>query len=73
VTASDGNIILANFGRVSDAPCDGGSLLSPQPIFSITVDQLVRMGMSELVQADLNGDGVLDRDDMGVLSAVSVE
>jgi len=73
VTASDGNIILANFGRVSDAPCDGGSLLSPQPIFSITVDQLVRMGMSELVQADLNGDGVLDQADMGVVPAEATE
>ena len=73
VAASDGNIILANFGRVSDAPCDGGSLVSPEPIFSITVDDLVRMGLSELVQADLNGDGVLDRADMGVMPAVAAE
>ena len=73
VTASDGDIILTNFGRVSDAPCAGGSLLSPQPIFSITMNQLVRMGMSELVQADLNGDGVLDQADMGVVPAEATE
>ena len=71
VDAADGNIILANFGRVSDAPCmafigDVGAT----PIVSISVRELVQLGMSELVAADLNGDGWLDGRDMKLFERV---
>lgn len=64
VDAADGNIILTNFGRTSDPACAGSTLMIQKPILSIRVRDLARMGMAELIEADLNGDGFLDRRDM---------
>jgi hypothetical protein len=47
----------------SCCPDDGGAG-NPPPILSITVRQLRLMGLGELAVADLNGDGVLDQNDM---------
>jgi len=65
VDSADGAIILANFGRSSDAPCMAfvGDI-GASPIQSISVQELAQMGMSDLVAADLNGDGTLDGEDM---------
>ena len=64
VNSDDGAVIIANFGRMSDVPCIGATLTSPKPIFAIRVRDLGRIGMAHLVEADLNGDGILDRRDM---------
>lgn len=66
VDAADGSVILANFGRTSDAPCMALVDLSPTPVEAISVDELSRIGLADLVSADLNGDGVLDRQDIRV-------
>lgn len=70
VDSNDGAIILANFGRMSDTPCLGATFASQKPILSISCRDLVRIGMAELIEADLNGDGVLDRKDMETVGTV---
>jgi len=64
INATDGNIILANFGLRGDTPCGSGFAEPPQPIVSITVGALLEMGLGELAVADINGDGVLDEADI---------
>lgn len=64
VNATDGNIILANFGLRGDSPCGSGFVDAPQPVVSITVAALHEMGLGELVVADINRDGVLDATDI---------
>jgi hypothetical protein len=66
INATDGNIILANFGTRGDTACGSAFVEAPQPIVSITVDELVRLGLPELVAADLNHDGVLDEADIAL-------
>ena len=71
VDAADGDVILANFGRVSDAPCMAiTGDVSASPIVSISMRELMQLGMSELVAADLNGDGWLDGRDMKLFERV---
>lgn len=64
VNATDGNIILANFGQRGDSLCGSGFMDPPQAITSISVAALAEMGLGELVAADINRDGVLDETDI---------
>lgn len=64
ISSTDGDIILANFGRQGDLVC-GSSLMGPRdPVRAISVAELVEQGLADLASADLNGDGWLDQADM---------
>jgi hypothetical protein len=69
----DGIVNCADFAHIAmnfleeskDACCDDPtSGWQGDPTLSITVKELRRLGMADLAIADLNGDGVLDQDDM---------
>ena len=62
--ATDGNMIIANFGRIGDAACGSSFTGSHEPIMAISVRDLVSQGLVELVGADLNNDGWLDMEDV---------
>ncbi len=66
ITAADGQFILDNFGVQGDGVC--GSPLDGPPTAreSVSVAELVQMGLPELAGADLNGDGWLDLRDMAM-------
>ncbi|MGB0715107.1 MAG: hypothetical protein ACPGXK_04465 [Phycisphaerae bacterium] len=69
VDGADFAFISRNFLEDSKNSCceEPGSTATAganQPIVSITHDELRRRGMPELVEADLNGDGLLDMADM---------
>lgn len=69
VLMNDWTYITANFG-LSDEACDGGLVainamgMQQGPVTSITIAELNRRGLSDLAVADLNGDGVLNPDDI---------
>ena len=62
--ASDGDIIIANFGAKGDAGCGSSFTGSYEPIMAISVSDLVSQGLVDLVGADLNNDGWLDMEDV---------
>ena len=62
--ASDGDMILANFGQKGDTGCGSSFTNSPEPVTSISIAELVDRGMADLVAADLNNDGWLDMADI---------
>ena len=62
--ASDGDMILANFGQKGDTSCGSNFTDSPEPVTSISIAELVDRGMADLVAADLNNDGWLDMADI---------
>jgi hypothetical protein len=62
--ASDGAMIITNFGRIGDAACGSSFTGSHEPIMAISVRDLVSQGLVELVGADLNNDGWLDMEDV---------
>jgi len=62
--ASDGNMIIANFGAKGDAACGSSFTGSHEPIMAISVSDLVSQGLVDLVGADLNNDGWLDMEDV---------
>jgi hypothetical protein len=65
VTISDYQFILRNFLASSkDCCCVGSAAVGATPVTEVTVDQLRQMGMGDLAVADLNGDGVLNAQDM---------
>jgi len=65
VTMDDYQFILRNFLVSSKDCCCGPSAAdSPPALTEISVDQLRQMGEDDLIVADLNGDGVLNADDM---------
>jgi hypothetical protein len=66
VTMSDYNKIIKNFLVSSKLCCCGpdGSSVQAGAITEISVNELRQLGYSELISADLNGDGVLNGDDM---------
>jgi hypothetical protein len=65
VTAADYNFIIRNFLVSSkNACCLGDAASTPTPLAEVSVDQLRQMGMGELVVADLNGDGLVNAQDM---------
>jgi hypothetical protein len=62
--ASDGNMIITNFGAKGDTAC-GSSFTGPkEPVMAISVSDLVSRGLVDLVAADLNNDGWLDMEDV---------
>ena len=65
VDSLDFSFITMNFLEHSKGACcpDGVSEV-PTPVLSATVQQLREWGMSDLIRADLNNDGVLDVQDM---------
>jgi hypothetical protein len=65
VTMDDYQFVLRNFLVSSKDCCCGPSAAdSPPALTEVTVDQLRQMGEDDLIAADLNGDGVLNADDM---------
>jgi len=64
INAADGQFILDNFGVQGDGACGSGLNGPPSPRESVSVAELVQMGLPELAGADLNGDGWLDLRDM---------
>jgi hypothetical protein len=64
-TASDYNFVIKNFLASSKQCCCGPEIGSePMGVTEITVDELVQMGLGDMAAADLNGDGVLNTQDM---------
>ncbi len=66
INSDDGAIIITNFGKQSDAICGGALMGPPEPMSSISVAELVDLGMADLVAADLNNDGWLDMEDVRI-------
>jgi hypothetical protein len=65
VTAADYNFIIRNFLASSkDCCCVGDAASAPTPLAEVSVDELRQMGMGDLVVADLNGDGLVNAQDM---------
>jgi hypothetical protein len=65
VWSSDFYILARNFlEETKDACCDDPTAGRGMPTLSISVKELRRRGMGDLTVADLNGDGVVDQDDM---------
>jgi Dockerin type I domain len=78
VGSGDFTFIQINFLEFSEAPCTGAPLLDggnnfagngntlrrDRPVISISVDDLIAMGMADLAQGDLNNDGMLDESDV---------
>jgi hypothetical protein len=67
VTAADYNFIIKNFLTSSKNSCcegDAASAPAPTPLTEISVDELRQLGMGDLVVADLNGDGLVNAQDM---------
>ena len=64
--ASDGNMIITNFGAKGDTACGSSFTGSGEPIMAISVSDLVSQGLVDLVGADLNNDGWLDMEDVRI-------
>jgi hypothetical protein len=67
VNLTDYNFILKNFLVTAKDCCCGpetGAILPADPITEISVDELLRMGEADLIVADLNGDGLVNAEDM---------
>ena len=61
----DFSIIQMNFlMHAKDSCCPDPEAAAPVPITEISVKELRRMGLGELSAADLNGDGLLNMEDM---------
>ena len=70
INTLDFTFILLHFLRLSEVGC-GEACGPPMPVVpiartTISVTELIDMGLAELVPADLNGDGNLDRKDMSI-------
>jgi hypothetical protein len=65
VTMADYNFILRNFMVSAKDCCCGPQAASlPPPLAEVSVDELRQMGLGDLVVADLNGDGLVNAQDM---------
>jgi hypothetical protein len=65
VTMSDYNFVLNNFLVSAKTCCCGPQTgTAANPVTEVSVEQLRELGYPELIVADLNGDGVLNADDM---------
>jgi hypothetical protein len=69
---SDGCVDLADYTFITkhflestkDCCCGAQPASQPAPLAEVSVDQLRQMGLGELVVADLNGDGLVNAQDM---------
>jgi hypothetical protein len=69
VDSADYNFILRNFLVSAKDCCCGPTAASlPAPLAEVSVDQLRQMGLDDLVVADLNGDGLVNAEDMDAFS-----
>jgi len=68
INATDGNIIIANFGQKGETGCGTSFTSPPEPLNGISVSELVSRGLTDLVGADLNNDGWLDMEDVRMAS-----
>jgi hypothetical protein len=64
INAADGNFILGNFGAQGDGACGSAFDGPPSPRESVSVSELVQLGLPELAAADFNGDGWLSLADI---------
>jgi len=65
VTMADYNFVIKHFMEsAKDCCCGPQDAIQPAPLAEVSVDQLRQMGMGELVVADLNGDGLVNAQDM---------
>ena len=68
VDSADFTFIQINFLEGHEANCCGEpgmlGMTVPPPVLSISVEELIDRGMAELAVADLNGDGMLDTEDV---------
>jgi hypothetical protein len=65
VGMDDYNFIIDNFLTSAKDCCCGPQASSlPPALTEVTIDELRQMGLGDLAVADLNGDGVLNADDM---------
>jgi len=69
VDSIDFNYVATNFLAVRDLNCNGASLMAPGgpgdgPVTRISVEELQKQGMAELIRADLDHDGWLDQADV---------
>ena len=68
INATDGNIIIANFGQKGETGCGTSFMSPPEPLSAISVAELVDRGLTDLIGADLNNDGWLDMEDVRMAS-----
>ncbi len=69
VGSADFGFVTLNFLSVRDLNCNGASLTAPggqgdAPVTRISVEELQKQGMAELIRADLDRDGWLDQADV---------
>jgi hypothetical protein len=65
VTSADYNFILNNFlVSAKDCCCGPQAASLPPALTEVSVEQLRQMGLDDLIVADLNGDGLVNSDDM---------
>jgi len=65
VNVADYNFIVKNFLLSAKECCGGPQAASPPaPLAEVSVDELRQMGLGDLVVADLNGDGLVNTEDM---------
>jgi len=66
VETNDFTYIQTNFLETHDPACCSGPapLGGSQPVTSVSVEDLIARGLSELAAGDLNGDGWLDEQDI---------
>jgi len=66
VNSDDFSYIQQNFLKTHDPACCSGPapLGGSQPVTSVSVEDLIARGLSELAAGDLNGDGWLDEQDI---------
>ncbi|MHC5112154.1 MAG: hypothetical protein ACYTHJ_20025 [Planctomycetota bacterium] len=71
VDAGDFVFLSQNFLKTSKNSCceDATAAAGEEPVVAITVKELRRRGLGELVVADLNGDFMIDQTDMAVFMA----
>ncbi len=69
VNADDLAFVQRNFAKTDAAPCCPGNTASgPESAREeISLDELSAMGFGDLSSADINGDGIISRDDMDLL------
>jgi len=68
VDSADFVVIQTHFLSTDDAGC-GAKAVGSEPVLRIHVRDLMKLGMAELIGADLNGDGWVDEHDIAAFAA----